>query len=162
VLAARLSFEGQDADDCGSGAAGVEGMNQGAHLSAVQILIGAISVANICLLVTAIFYGGHRRTEGVDARERMSFLAVFLGLSSQVFYLLMMGPLTLGWLFLDRDSILHQMHLRFPTVGLLLSAVAFFTGWFGRGMRRYMTLWVAVSSGFFWLLANFAFMFTPL
>jgi hypothetical protein len=137
-------------------------MSQGAHLSAVQILIGTISVANICLLVTAIFYGGHRRTEGVDAREKMSFLAAFLGLSSQIFYLLMMAPLTLGSLFLDRDSLLHQLHLRFPTVGLLLSVAAFFTGWFGRGMRRYATLWVAVSSGFFWLLANFAFMFTPL
>ena len=137
-------------------------MSQGAHLSAVQILIGTISVANICLLVTAIFYGGHRRTEGVDAREKMSFLAAFLGLSSQISYLLMMAPLTLGSLFLDRDSLLHQLHLRFPTVGLLLSVAAFFTGWFGRGMRRYATLWVAVSSGFFWLLANFAFMFTPL
>jgi hypothetical protein len=136
-------------------------MNQGVHLSAVQILIGAISVANICLLVTAIFYGGRRGTEGVDVREKMSFLAVFLGLSSQIFYLLMMAPLTLGSLFLDRDSLLHQLHLRFPTVGLLLSVAAFLTGWFGRGMRRYATLWVAVSSGFFWLLAGFAFMFSP-
>jgi hypothetical protein len=137
-------------------------VNQDVHLSAGQILIAAVSVANICLLVTSIFYGGRKRTEEVDAREKMSFLAVFLGLSSQVFYLLMMGPLTLGSLFLNRDSIFHQLHLRFPSVGLLLSAAAFFTGWFGRGMRRYATLWVAVSSGFLWLLAGFAFMFTPL
>jgi hypothetical protein len=137
-------------------------VSQDVHLSAVQILIGAVSVGNICLLVASIFYGGRGRTEGIDTREAMSFLAVFLGLSSQVFYLLMMGPLTLGWLFLDRDSILHQLHLRFPSVGLLLSVAAFFTGWFGRGMRRYTTLWVAVSSGFLWLLAGFAFMFTPL
>jgi hypothetical protein len=137
-------------------------VNQDVHLSAVQILIAAISVANICLLVTSIFYGGRRRTEGIDAREKMSFLAVFLGLSSQVFYLLMMGPLTLGSLFLDRDSLFHQLHLRFTSVGLLLSVAAFSTGWFGIGMRRYTILWVAVSSGFFWLLAGFAFMFTPL
>ena len=137
-------------------------MNRDLHFSAVQILIAAISAANICLLVTSIFYGGCRRTEGVDAREKMSFLAVFFGLSSQVFYLLMMGPLALGSLFLDRDSVFHQLHLRFPSVGLLLSAAAFFVGWFGRGMRRYTALWVAVSSGFLWLLAGFAFMFTPL
>jgi hypothetical protein len=137
-------------------------VNQEGHLSAVQILIGAISVANTCLLVTSIFYGGHRRTEVIDARENVSFLAAFLGLSSQVFYLLMMGPLTLGWLFLDRDSLFHQLHLQFFDVGLLLSAAAFFMGWFGRGMRRYTTLWVAVSSGYLWLLAGFAFMFARL
>ena len=136
-------------------------MNQDVHLSAVQTLIAAISAANICLLGASVFYGGRGRTEGVDAREKMSFLAVFLGLSSQLFYLLMMGPLTLGSLFLDRDSLFHQLHVRFPSVGLLLSAAAFLAGWFGRGMRRYTTLWVAVSSGFFWLLAGFAFMFTP-
>jgi hypothetical protein len=137
-------------------------VNQDVHLSAVQILIGAISVANICLLVTSIFYGGRRRTLGIDAREKMSFLAVFLGLSSQIFYLLIMAPLTLGSLFLDRDSLFHQLHIRFPSVGLLLSAAAFVAGWFGRGIRRYATLWVAVSSGFLWLLAGFAFMFNPM
>jgi hypothetical protein len=126
------------------------------------MLITVVSIANICLLLTSIFYGGRGRTEGVDAREKMSFLAVFLGLSSQVFYLLIMGPLTLGLLFLDRDSLFHQLHIRFSSVGLLLSVAAFFTGWFGRGMRRYTTLWVGVSSGFLWLLAGFAFMFTPL
>jgi len=92
----------------------------------------------------------------------MSLLAVSLGLSSQAFYLSMMGPLAVGWLFLDRDSLMHQLHLRFTTVGLLLSVAAFFMGWFGRGLRRYATLWVAVSSGFLWLLAGFAFMFAPL
>lgn len=137
-------------------------MNQDVHLSAVQILIAGMSVANICLIVTSIFYGGRRQTEGVDAREKMGFLAVFLGLSSQVFYLLMMAPLTLGSLFLDRDGLFHQLHIRFPSVGLLLSVAAFVTGWFGRGVRRYAALWVAVSSGFLWLLVGFAFMFTPL
>jgi hypothetical protein len=137
-------------------------VNQGAHLSPVEILIAAVSVANICLLITSIVYGGLGRTEGVDALEKVSFLAVFLALSSQVFYLSMMGPLTLGLLSLNRDSVFHQMHLRFPSVGLTLSAAAFFTGWFAEGMRRYATLWVAVSSGFCWLLAGFAFMFTQL
>jgi hypothetical protein len=137
-------------------------VNQDVHLSAIEVLIGVISVANICLLAASVFYGGRGRTEGVDAREKMSFLAVFLGLSSQVFYLLMMAPLTLGSLFLERDGVFHQLHLRFPSVGLLLSVAAFFTGSFARGMRRYTTLWVAVSSGVLWLLANFSFMFTPL
>jgi len=137
-------------------------VNQDVHLSAIEVLIGVISVANICLLAASVFYGGRGRTEGVDAREKVSFLAVFLGLSSQVFYLLMMAPLTLGSLFLERDGVFHQLHLRFPSVGLLLSVAAFFTGSFARGMRRYTTLWVAVSSGVLWLLANFSFMFTPL
>jgi len=74
----------------------------------------------------------------------------------------MMAPLTLGLLFLERDGVFHQLHLRFPSVGLLLSVAAFFTGSFARGMRRYTTLWVAVWSGALWLLANFSFMFTPL
>ena len=60
-------------------------MNQDVHLSAVEVLIGVISVANICLVVASVFYGGRSRTEGVDARDKMGFLAVFLGLSSQVF-----------------------------------------------------------------------------
>lgn len=137
-------------------------MRHAGHLSAVQILITAISVANTCLLVASIVCGGRRRTEGIDAREKVGFLAVFLGLSSQIFYLLMMGPLMLGSKFLEQDGLFHQLHIRFPTVGLLLSTGALFTGWFGRGMRRYATLWVAVSSAFLWLLAGFAFMFTPL
>src|ERR1700728_3449601 len=137
-------------------------MNQDVHFSAIQILIAAISVANICLLVTSIFYGQRTRTEGIGAREKMSFLAVVLGCPSQSFFFLLLFPLTMGSLFLDRDSLFHQLHVRFPSVGLLLSAAAFFTAWSGRELRRYATLWVAVSSGFFWLLAGFAFMFTPL
>lgn len=136
-------------------------MNQEIHPSAVKILIAAVSVANISLLVTSIFYRGCRRTEGIDARENVSLLAVFFGLSSQVFYLLIMGVPTVTSLFLDRDSIFHQLHLCFPTVGFLLSAAAFVTGWFGRGMRRYAALWVAISSGFLWSLAGMAFIFTP-
>lgn len=136
-------------------------MNQDGHVSAVQILIAAISVTNICLLLISIFYGRPRRTEGIDAREKVSFLAVFLGLSSQIFYLLIVGPLTLGSLFLDRDSLFHQLHTRFPTVGFLLSAGSFFAAWFGRGMRRYASLWVAVTTGFLWMLAGLAFLFSP-
>ncbi len=136
-------------------------MNQDAHLPAVQILIAAVSVANICLLMTSICYGLRRR-EGIDAREKLAFLAVWLGLSSPIFYLLMMGRLMLGSKFPERDGLFHQLDIRFSTVVLLLLTAALITGWFGRGMRRYTILWVAVSSGFLWLFAGFAFMFTPL
>jgi hypothetical protein len=137
-------------------------VNPNIHIVAVQILIAAVSIANICLLVASIFYEEHRQTKGIDVDEKISFLAVFLGLSSQVFCLFMMAPLMLGTLFLDRDGFFHQLHIRFPSVGLLLSVAAFVTGWFGRGMRRYTSLWVAVSSGFLWLSASFSFMFSPL
>jgi hypothetical protein len=77
-----------------------------------------------------------------------------MALSSQIFYLLLMGAMTRGSLFLDRDSLFHQLHIRFPGVGVLLSAAALF----GRGFRRYTSIWVAVWSGFLWLLAGFAFL----
>jgi hypothetical protein len=72
------------------------------------------------------------------------------------------GPIDLRLAVSGSDSLMHQLHLRFPSVGLMLSIAGFFTGWFGRGVRRYATLCVAVASGFLWLLAGFALMFTRL
>jgi hypothetical protein len=48
----------------------------------------------------------------------MGFLAVFLGLLSQAYYLLMMGPLTLGWLFLDRTVLCISCIFDFPAWAL--------------------------------------------
>jgi hypothetical protein len=135
-------------------------MTKDGSMSSVEILILVVSIANVCLLVMASFYGGHRLAGRIDAREKLGLAAVALGLSSQAFYLLTMVQWRAG--FLDRDSLLAQLHIRFPSVGFLLSAGAFFVAWFGRGLRRYASLWVAVSSGFFWTLAGFAFLFSPL
>lgn len=124
-------------------------MNQNHHLSAVQIVIAAVYVTNLCLLVTAAFYRGRRPMKEFDSREKMGLTAVFFGLTSQVFYLLL-PPWMFGWLFLDRDSVFHRLHIGFYSVGFLLSALSMFAGCFGRGMRRYVSLWVEVSTGFLW------------
>ena len=132
-------------------------MTQEGHLSGAEILIAVISVWNVCLLVALSFYRERGSAEGIDRRVKAGFVAMFLGLTSQLFFLLM-GPWILRWLVLDRASLL----LRFPTVGFLLSMGAFFTAWFGRGIRRYASLWVAVTTGYFWILAGFVFLFSPL
>ncbi len=137
-------------------------MTQVGNISAVEILIAIVSVANICLLVTSAFYRRRKTTWEIDLRERVGWVAAFFGLSSQLFYLLMMGSLTLGLLSFDGDSFFRQIHVRFPDVGFLLSAATFFAAWFGRGMRRYASLWVAVTTGFLWMLAGFAYLFSPM
>jgi hypothetical protein len=130
------------------------------HVSGIEILIGVLSIANICLLVASIFYRGRTQTEEIDSREKLGLVAVFFGLSSQVFYLLI-GPWAIGWMYLDRDSVFRQLHVGFPSVGLLLSAASFFAAWFGRGVRRYASLWVGSMTGVFWMLASFALLFGP-
>jgi len=42
--------------------------------------------------------------------------------------------------------------LTLSRMGCLLSAAALFSSLFGRGLRRYAGVWVAVTSGFFWNL----------
>ncbi len=136
-------------------------MTQGGNIFAVEILIAILSVANICLLVTSTFYRGRKIAYEIDLREKLGWVGVFFALSSQLFYLLMMGSLTFSLLSFDRDSFFRQIHVRFPTVGFLLSALSFFAALFGRGMRRYASLWVAVTTGFLWMLAGLAFLFSP-
>jgi len=128
---------------------------------AVEILIGITSTVNICLLLTATFYSGRKAAEKIDSRATTGIVAVFFGLTSQVFYLLM-SPWILGWRFLDRDSPFHQFHVRFPSVGLLLSVATFFMAWFSTGIRKYTSLWVAFTTGLFWMLAGLVFLFSPL
>lgn len=134
-------------------------MNQDHHLSGVQVLIALVCVANLCLLVTANFYRGRLPRQEFDSREKLGFTAIFFGLTSQVFYLALL-PWQFGWMFLDRDSMFHRLHVGFFSVGLLLSALSFLAGCFGRGIRRYVSLWVAVSTGFLWMLVSLAFLFT--
>jgi hypothetical protein len=133
-------------------------MSESGHLSGSEVSIGVVCAANLCLMVLAAFY--RRSKQADDSLEHLSFVAVFLGLTSQVFYLLMASVL-LGWIFLDRDSIFHRFHVRFADIGILLSIGCFFFAWFGRGMRRYASLWVAVTTGVFWVLAGLGTLFRP-
>lgn len=135
-------------------------MNQGSHISGVEILILVVCTANLVLLVALSFSRGRGRKEKRDSREKIGLVAVFFGLASQVFYLLM-TPWAFEWVFFYRNSILHQFHVQFPAAGLAVSGAAFFTAWFDRGLRRYASLWVAVTTGFLWALAGLAFLFVP-
>ena len=134
-------------------------MNDQHHISRGEILIVLLCVANACWLVIAAFHRGNRPTELFDSREKLSFVALFLAFSSQIFYLSML-PFGLGWLFLDRDSIFHDLHVGFFVVGFWLSLTAFCAACFGRGIRRLVSIWVAVTTGFLWSLVSLAFLFS--
>jgi len=120
-------------------------VRQGGHISGVEILILVVCGLNLVLLVELSFSRGRGRKEERDSREKIGLVAVFFGLASQVFYLLMM-PWAFEWVVFYRNSILHQFHVQFPAAGLALSGVAFFAAWFDRGLRRYASLWVAVTT----------------
>ena len=134
-------------------------MNYQHHFSNGEILIALVCVANVCLLVAAIFYRGDKPREGFDLREKLGFLAIFLALSSQVFYLLML-PIGYGWLFVDRDNFFHRIHIGFFVAGFWLSAGALCAAGFARGIRRLVSIWVALTTGFFWGLVSLAFLFS--
>lgn len=68
-------------------------MNESSHLSGPQVLICVVSVANICLLVTAAFHREGTPIGGVNStlRQKFGLAAAFLGLSNQVFYCLLLA-----------------------------------------------------------------------
>ncbi|HTS09301.1 MAG TPA: hypothetical protein VMP68_27300 [Candidatus Eisenbacteria bacterium] len=134
-------------------------MNCRHHISRGEVLIALVCVANFFLLVAATFYRGGKPRENFDLREKIEFLAIFLALSSQVFYLLMF-PFGYEWLVVDPDNFFHRIHIGFYVAGFWLSVAALCTACFGRGIRRLASIWVAVTTGFLWSLVSLAFLFS--
>jgi hypothetical protein len=117
------------------------------------IVIEIVSMFNICLLLTSAFYRERTSSEGVDPamRAKFGYLAVLLGLSSQILYCLILVVWMNRWIPFDpgHNSINHwQKNL--STTGSLLSAATFFIALFGTGLRRYAGAWVAVTNWFLW------------
>ena len=131
-------------------------MNQGSHMPGEEIAILAVSIANICLLVTAAFY----RRSGADdvdsaLRVRLGYVAVSLGLCSQLLYGVMLMIWRYGWIPLDPGfNSPNHLETRLSNIGGLLSTATFLTALFSRGLRRYVGVWIGGSTLFFWGLVG--------
>lgn len=129
-------------------------MNQSSYLTGPTILVGVVSIVNICLLMAAVF-SGEGSGAGVKsaARVKLGYVAVSLGLCSQVLYGLMVAALFFGWVPNPGESF-HHLEASLARTGVLLSAATLFTALFGRGLRRYVGLWVACTTWFLWGTAS--------
>jgi hypothetical protein len=125
-------------------------VNQRPYLSGPTILIGVVSITNICLLVTAAFYREGKSTEsaGSTLRVKLGYIAVSLALCSQVLYCLMLAAWIFSWIPPDPGNSVIHLVMSLSRIGSLLSTAALFAALFGRGLRRIAGLWVAVSTGF--------------
>lgn len=133
-------------------------MNQGFHPDLPMTVIGSISIVNISLMVIAAFYRERTGTERADAnwRVKLGLAAVSFGLCSQVLYCLMVFALMHGWVPFYSGNSFNHLQLTLSDLGSLLSVATFFAALLGRGLRRYLGLWVAVTSGCLWYLSGLA------
>ena len=131
-------------------------MNLGFHLTGPTILIDGLSVANICLLVTVAFVrDGKSADDAKSALEvKLGSVAVFLGLCGQVLYCLMQAALTFDWMPLGPWNSVTHLEASLSKMGLLLSVGTLFAALYGRGLRRYAGLWVAVTTWVLWSLSS--------
>jgi hypothetical protein len=131
-------------------------VSQSFHPDAPMSVIGVISITNICLMLIAVFYRERAVTEGVDSswRVKLGLAAVGFGLCSQILYCLMLFALIRGWVPFYSGNSFNHLQLSLSNLGCLLSAATFFSALFGRGLRRYSGLWVAVTSGCLWSLSG--------
>jgi hypothetical protein len=132
-------------------------VNRGFHPSAETFAIIALSVANICLLVTAAFYRGREPVEGGNPvlRMRLGYVAVSLGLCTQGLYCVMLVIGIYGWVPLDPGyNSINHLEVRLSNVGGLLSVATFLAALLGSGLRRYAGVWVAATNWFLWGLVG--------
>jgi hypothetical protein len=132
-------------------------VNQGFHPDAPMAVIDIVSIVNIGLMVIAAFYRDRTATEGAGAnwRVRLGLAAVCFGLCSQVLYCLMLFALIHGWVPLYGGNSFTHFQLTLSNLGSLLSIATFVAALPGRGLRRYLGLWVALTSGYLWSLSGF-------
>jgi hypothetical protein len=154
---------------------GVENVRTGTHLSGEQIAIAIVSIANICLLVTAVFWRRREASERVrlatDAfwtrsasaeivsrawREQMGLIAVGLGLCNQVLFCVVEGALKEGWVPFDPGgNSIYRWQSHYGDLGMWMSLVTVLVALWGRGLRRYSAMWVGVASAYLWWTATF-------
>jgi hypothetical protein len=131
-------------------------VNQSFHLDGPTILMGGVSIANVCLLLTAAFFREGASVDGAHStlRMKLGFVAVSLGLCSQVLYCLMLVALNFDWVPPSPGNSINHLEISLSRMGLLLSATTLFAALFGRGLRRNVGLWVSVTTWFLWGLSS--------
>jgi hypothetical protein len=152
-LSGEKAGRGGDADDCGSGEAGVEGVMSRAHLSAGRVTVVVVSLTNICLLVTAAFHKRSGLGEDRDSvlRVKLGYVAITLALCSQILYCMMLLIWRYGWVpfYLGSNSLTH-LEEGLSNFGGLLSTGALLMAIFGTGIRRYAGVWAGVTTICLW------------
>lgn len=129
-------------------------MNETVGLPTMAIVI--VSVVNICLMATAAFRLEHTNRDGSIPmlRMRSGYLAVSLGLCSQILYCLMLAALHYSWIPLSQGyNSSNQMEESLAGIGVLLSTATLMTALLGRGFRRYAGILVGGTTWFLWGLA---------
>jgi hypothetical protein len=123
------------------------------HLSPGEIAIAVVSLVNICLLVSTAFYKRNRlgRDPASALRIKLGYVAITLGLCSQILYCLMLLVWRYGWvpLYPGFNSLTH-LEARLSNVGGLLSTAALLMALFSTGIRRYAGVWVGATTFCFW------------
>jgi hypothetical protein len=93
--------------------------------------------------------GGNNGAD-LTLRVKWGFVAISLGLCSQVLYCLMLAALIFGWVPFDPGNSFNHLEASLSRMGLLLSAGTLFAALLGRGLRRNVGLWVAVTTWYLW------------
>ena len=132
-------------------------MSKGGHPSWQEIAAVGVSVGNVCLMAVAAFY---RRTAAEQStaspwRVKSGYVAVSLGLCSQLFYCVMLAAWRYGWVPLNpgSNSVIH-LEEKLSNVGGVLSMATFWTACFGTGLRRWAGIWVAVTTFVLWSMVG--------
>ena len=132
-------------------------MSPNGHFSREELAIVVISLANIGLLIAAVFRNADGSREQTDSMTRVNlgYVAVSLGLCSQILYCLMLAVWRYGWIPLDPgvNSLTH-LEAKLSNVGGLLSTAAVLAALFGKGLRRYAGIWVGVATFCFWSITG--------
>jgi hypothetical protein len=149
-------------------------MNQSGHLTHVTMAIRILSIANICLLVTAVFYRSagrprppkrtpktliYRIASGDEVfpklRTGLGYMAVGLGMCSQILYCVLLGAWKYRWVPFDPGvNSVTYLEMKLSNWGELLSAATVLVALFGRGLRRYAGIWVGATTFYFWGLVG--------
>jgi len=96
-----------------------------------------------------------REETSATPRVKLGYIAVALGLCSQVLYGFLVAVWKYKWVPLDPgvNSLTH-LEVRLCNAGVLLSTATMLAALFGRGLRRYAGIWVGGTTFFFWGLAG--------
>jgi hypothetical protein len=110
-------------------------------------MIAIISVANLCLLMTAALYPEPESPQQVaQSRRTAGLIAVFLGLCGQSLYLLFFG-----WTYFHPENRIGQLWVN---AGSSCSLLTFVVALFGKRLKRYAGLASGVTTFFLWGLAG--------
>jgi hypothetical protein len=110
------------------------------------VMIAIVSVANLCLLMTAALYPEPELLQQVTQSRRTAGLMAVLGLGGQSLYLLFFG-----WTYFHPEDRIGQMWV---TAGGWCSILTFVVALFGKRLKRYAGLASGVTTFFLWGLAG--------